>query len=203
MPLGDSITYGTFPGGYRKDLANYLTTNGIKYDYVGASNLNPANGIDPDHNGYPGYRTDQILAKLSSWLSVNPDLILLHLGTNDLMQGKTISFAINNLKAIIEQSTVNAPNRRVYLSTIIPILNAGERTPATGVVEEYNRQVRSLVESFVALGRKVTLVDMNNSSIFAVNPIMNATQPGDGIHPGQQGYTEMAKQWIAAILRNK
>ncbi len=199
MPLGDSITYGTFPGGYRKDLANYLSTNGINFDYVGASQLNPANGVDPDHNGYPGYRTDQILSKLPSWLALNPEMVLLHLGTNDLMQGKTTSFAINNLKSIINLITTNAPHRRVYVATIVPIINAGDRTPAPGVVESYNAQIRNLVQTSVNEGRKVTLVDMNNSAIFPVNPIMNAAQPGDGIHPGQQGYTEMAKLWMAAI----
>ena len=85
MPLGDSITRGTndtnypngyIPGGYRKNLQTLLTAAGFSYDFVGSKNDNAAAGMDPDHNGTNGIRTDQVLANLSGWLAVQPDTVV-------------------------------------------------------------------------------------------------------------------------------
>ncbi|RYD26732.1 MAG: GDSL family lipase, partial [Verrucomicrobiaceae bacterium] len=130
MPLGDSITRGTndinypngsIPGGYRKELGIRLANAGLDYDFVGEKNDNAASGMDPDHNGNNGYRTDEILANLPTWLAADPDVVLLKAGTNDILQDKTVASAAANLSSVIDLITTNAPHRRVYVSTVIPI----------------------------------------------------------------------------------
>ncbi|MEO6477770.1 MAG: GDSL-type esterase/lipase family protein [Luteolibacter sp.] len=212
MPLGDSITYGfnginypngSPPGGYRKQLGIRLAGAGISYDFVGNSNLNPAPGIDPDHNGYPGIRTDQALSALSGWLAVNPDVVLVHLGTNDMIQHVAIGTAIGNLSQIIQQITVNSPNRKLYVATIIPIIDTRDgHTPAEWkvIIDAYNDQVRSLVAQYANQGRKVFLTDMSAGLVYTFSdPSKNFFQPGDGTHPGQAGYNQMGDFWFGAI----
>ncbi len=209
MPLGDSITRGTsdinypngsIPGGYRKELGSRLASAGLAFDFVGAFSDNAASGMDPDHNGINGFRTDHLLANLSSWLTVNPDIVLLHAGTNDILQDIPVTTAANNLELLINNITSGAPGRRLYVSTLIPIQqNWLGRTAAylNGNVNTYNTRVRSLVAQYATLGRKVYLVEMNGSIVFTdPNPINNFYQPGDGLHPGQAGYNQMASIWF-------
>jgi len=212
MPLGDSITYGfnginhpngSIPGGYRRQLGIRLAAAGISYDFVGNSTLNPAAGSDPDHNGYPGIRTDQGLGNLSGWLASNPDVVIIHLGTNDMIQHVPISTAINNLSSLIDRITVGAPARKVYVATIIPIIDTRDgHTPAEWkvIVDAYNVQVRSLVQQHASLGRKVMLADMSTGLVYTdANPVNNVFQPGDGTHPALAGYNQMGNFWFNAI----
>ena len=86
MPIGDSITRGSWtpysvrndvPGGYRKTLFQQLVATGATVDFVGDKSDNAAAAIDPHHNGNDGWRTDQMLAALPTWLAADPDVVLL------------------------------------------------------------------------------------------------------------------------------
>lgn len=214
MPLGDSITRGTndinhpngsIPGGYRRELGIRLGDAGMAYDFVGENNDNAAPGLDPDHNGNNGFRTDEMLAGLSTWLAVNPDVVMLHAGSNDILQDipNVVATASANLSSLIETITDDAPHRRLYVATIIPITqdwNGKTAAYLNGNANAYNTQVRNLVQSHAGQGRNVTLVDMSTSIVLTgPTPVQNFYQPGDGIHPGQAGYNQMGTIWFNAI----
>jgi hypothetical protein len=94
MPLGDSITQGDASGepnedlqaSYRLVLWDLLADAGYDVDFVGS--LNSGSDIldfDPHHEGHPDWRDDEIALNIYDWLVWNPaDIILLHIGTNDL-----------------------------------------------------------------------------------------------------------------------
>ncbi len=217
MPLGDSITRGTndinypngsIPGGYRKGLGQSLKNASLQHDFVGEKTDNAAPDMDPDHNGNNGFRTDEILANLPQWLQKTPDIVLLKAGTNDILQDIPVGTAAANLSALIEAITADAPNRYLYVSTVLPITQDWQgRTAAylNGNANAYNTQVRNLVTQFAGQGRKVKLVDTNASIV--LNPVpgdpsQNFFQTGDGIHPGQAGYNQMAQIWFGVISAN-
>ena len=218
MPLGDSITRGTndinwpngsIPGGYRKELGIRLASGGFTYDFVGGSTENAAVGMDPDHEGRNGLSTSQVLSNLPTSLTAAPDVVLLHIGTNDILNNISVSTAAANLGAIINAITVNAPNRRLYVATILPITQAWPPPPQqplytaatlNGNANAYNVQVRNLVTQYANLGRKVYLVEMNGGIVLTnTNPLLNFYQPGDGVHPGQAGYDQMGVIWANAV----
>src|SRR6266568_8089483 len=87
MPLGDSITGG--PGCWRALLWDNLQSAGYTtIDFVGTL---PDGGCqtapyDGDNEGHGGYLATGIANQnqLPGWLSAtNPDIVLMHLGTND------------------------------------------------------------------------------------------------------------------------
>jgi len=108
MPLGDSITEGTqVPGGYRIGLWQRTAAAGYRVDLVGSQFNGPTALGDHDHEGHPGWRIDQIDANISGWLgSTSPRSVLLHIGTNDVLQNYNLGGAPNRLSTLIDHITV-------------------------------------------------------------------------------------------------
>ncbi len=212
LPIGDSITRGTndaagdIPGGYRKKLSELLAASMVDFDFVGSRTDNAAAGMDPDHSGVNGQRTDEMTATLPALLGRKPDTVLLMTGTNDILQGVPVTTAVGNLRHLIETLALSDSNRRVHVSTILRITQDWEGRTAASLnakADEYNIEVRELVQEQAALGRRVSLVDMNALLVYTdSDPDRNVFQPGDGIHPGQAGYDQMAEIWHNFVNTN-
>eukprot|EP01050_Picozoa_sp_SAG11_P033412 SAG11_NODE_11338_length_767_cov_2.606287_1_plen_190_part_10 len=106
LALGDSITWGCgsqagpgdipgcggLCGGYRIPLIGALSQAGYNVTTMGRATSGPtwAPRVWTHHAGYPGWRIDQIDAVLKLEMATSPtppDLITIHLGTNDCGQG--------------------------------------------------------------------------------------------------------------------
>ena len=110
MPLGDSITVGTLNGpeppadikvGYRKPLYDSLLAAGFTFDFLGAGTDGyGVTNFDYDHEGHGGWTAANIawgmnggypIDGVRAWLDNNPaDIILLHIGTNQLTQNTDV-----------------------------------------------------------------------------------------------------------------
>src|SRR5689334_21892333 len=107
MPLGDSITDGTqVPGGYRIGLWQRFGGGNYRVDLVGSQFNGPSSLGDHDHEGHPGWRIDQIDANIVSWLgNTSPRTVLLHIGTNDVLQDFDRANAPARLSALVDHIT--------------------------------------------------------------------------------------------------
>jgi lysophospholipase L1-like esterase len=189
MPLGDSITEGTqVPGGYRIGLWQRLAAGGYRIDFVGTQYNGPASLGDHDHEGHPGWRIDQIDANIAGWLgTAAPRTVLLHIGTNDVLQNYNLAGAPSRLSALIDHITAGAPAADVFVATIIPLASASQEA----AVRTFNAAVPGIVQSKVNAGKRVHLVDMHAA--------LTAADLTDGIHPTAAGYDKMAATWYAAL----
>ncbi|WP_327048572.1 lectin [Microbispora sp. NBC_01189] len=189
MPLGDSITEGTqVPGGYRIGLWQRLASGRYTTDFVGSQYNGPGNLGDHDHEGHPGWRIDQIDANITGWLrTYTPRTVLLHIGTNDVLQNYNVSSAPQRLSTLIDHITSAAPNADVFVATIIPLSNSGQESAA----RTFNAALPGIVQSKVNSGKHVYLVDMHSK--------LTTGDLTDGIHPTAGGYDKMAAAWYAAL----
>lgn len=189
MPLGDSITEGTqVPGGYRIGLWQRLAAGGYRVDLVGTQFNGPSALGDHDHEGHPGWRIDQIDANIGGWLqNTTPRTVLLHIGTNDVLQNYNLSGAPGRLSNLIDRITAAAPSADVFVATIIPLSNAGQENAA----RTFNAAIPGIVQGKVNAGRRVHLVDMHSA--------LTTADLIDGIHPTATGYDKMAATWYAAL----
>jgi lysophospholipase L1-like esterase len=189
MPLGDSITEGTqVPGGYRIGLWQRLAAAGYRVDLVGTQANGPASLGDHDHEGHPGWRIDQIDASIGGWLSsAQPRTVLLHIGTNDILQNVDVAGAPSRLSALIDHITAAVPAADVFVATIIPLASAGQE--AAG--RTFNAALPGIVQSKVNAGRHVHLVDMHAA--------LTTADLVDGVHPTAGGYDKMAAVWYSAL----
>jgi lysophospholipase L1-like esterase len=189
MPLGDSITHGEeIPGGYRIGLCQRFVSNKIQVQFVGSQSNGPADACGTSHEGHPGWRIDMIDANIVGWLrATNPQTVLLHIGTNDVLQNFNLGTAPARLSALIDHITATVPNAQVFVATIIPIANATAEARA----RTFNAAVPGIVQSKVNAGKHVHLVNMANA--------LTTADLIDGIHPNAGGYDKMAATWFTAL----
>jgi lysophospholipase L1-like esterase len=189
MPLGDSITEGTqVPGGYRIGLWQRFSSGGNRVDLVGSQFNGPSSLGDHDHEGHPGWRIDQIDANIVGWLrTYTPHTVLLHIGTNDVLQNYNLSGAPGRLSTLVDHITATVPDAEVFVATIIPLANSGQEAN----VRTFNATIPGMVSSKANAGKHVHLVDMHSA--------LTAADLIDGIHPTATGYDKMAATWYAAL----
>jgi acyl-CoA thioesterase-1 len=193
LPLGDSITRGRIDHwSYRRDLEVALTDAGCSFNFVGTES-GPSSGpgvplSDRDHEGHSGLRTDQIRARLSNWLPGNQhDWALVHVGTNDVLQGTSITAARTNISQIIDKLRGANPNVDILLAQVIPNLPANE-----AAVVALNDQIASLAAQKDTPASRVIVVDhYSGYSTFNHNY--------DQIHPNNAGEALMAGRWFDAL----
>lgn len=189
MPLGDSITDGgDSMGGYRLDLWKKLVqTDGAKIDFVGSLNGGPDDLGDKDHEGHIGWNIKELDAQINGWMSSSkPDIVLLHIGTNDLDQGASASEMETNLKKLITDIYAAKPDTALVVSSLI-ITTVGEKATWTA----YNASIPGIVNEFKSQGKNITYVDMSNS--------LTEADLDDGAHPTWEGYSKMANVWYPIV----
>ena len=213
MPLGNSITrgFGSSPQpttflanyGYRLTLYNSLTAANYDFDFIGSQSHGGISGLpDADHEGHGGLRADQIKNNVAGYLANNPpDVMLLHIGTNDLIQNQTPQNARDDLDGILDIIYQFDPHITVILAQVVA---QGSDTfsaipfqlPIKQVVYEYNALIPPLAQTHVSNGAKIVLVDMFNP----LGPPANyADNMYDNVHPNDAGYAKMTPVWFDAL----
>lgn len=190
-PIGDRISY-------RYKLYQLITEAGYSFDYVGSENAgnNFFNNTEMDDNaGFPGLDKEQLAYLLKygknlrtgqqitpgPYLYVYPaDIILLHIGTNNLTADATlVSALLDNIR--------NYDSHVIIL--VARIINRMTYSPLTTT---YNDNVENMV---TARGdSKIIMVNMETGAGINYN-----TDMFDNLHPNTAGYNKMAAKWFEAI----
>ncbi len=190
MPVGDSVTEGVgTPSGnsYRGWLFNQLMGEVNYVNFVGSSR--DGTMLDPDNEGHSGWKINDIAGIISGSLSkYRPNLVTLHIGTNDINGNIDVDAAPNRLSALIDRIFAFAPDATLLTAAIITSKNAN----TAARVATYNQHVREIVQARANAGQRIILVDMG-----AVNP----NDLSDDLHPNDSGYQKMATAWNAGIER--
>ena len=208
------------PGGYRLPLYKRLTRAGYTVKYLGTSdvfgtstsgiqnpeeaNPSPSLGENVHHEGHSGARLNQMITRFST-ASVKaviaeqgvPDVITLHLGTNDFgMDGDTVDNAFAEMKRLIYMLNGSGeatgdkplyPNATIFVAKIMPRADDGLMTNKIG---PFNEKLATYVTSLAS--DKLVLVDLGMANNYGL-------LRHDGLHPSTEGYAQMAKEWFEAI----
>lgn len=191
MPLGASITWGTSStdgNGYREALRRHLADDaGVPVDLVGSQRSGTA--ADNDNEGHPGYRIDAVAAGADAWIAAaRPDVVLLNVGTNDMLQNYDLPGAPARLSALVDQILRAAPAATVVMSTLVPSPDATVQSR----VRAFNAQLPGIAQAKAAAGKKVRLADFHaNLTLADIGP--------DRIHPTDGGYLKLADVWYSAL----
>jgi lysophospholipase L1-like esterase len=206
LPLGDSITYGvgsSDKGGYRTFLWKDFVRNGYKARFVGSLSNGP-DDIDTHHEGHPGWRIDQISSHVTTWLLLyRPQIILLFIGTNDILQRHDVSHAPNRLSFLIGRITLILPRSTLIVASVTPLDNSKlyarlhSSFPSSvdfdANIIAYDAVIPAIVRSEAAQGKHVQYIDMYDA--------VPVSDVDDGIHPDDAGYALMANVWYGALVK--
>ncbi|HJZ39570.1 MAG TPA: GDSL-type esterase/lipase family protein [Bacteroidales bacterium] len=226
MPLGNSITQGWTDGsllenqmkGYRYDLKQLLQGAGYSIDFTGSESSGSAYFTDHQHAGIGGSRDQyvarllfdgyderndvQILVPARPYLDeYNPDIILLHIGTNDVTH-EADPGSIQQVSAILDlvDQYESRSDREVivFLAMIINrkkpwVAGSGYQTTV-----DFNIDIKAMALARIAAGDKLVIVDMEHDAGF----VYDATDMADNLHPNAAGYLKMANLWHSSIVNN-
>lgn len=193
MPLGDSITQADRNhNSYRRPLWLKLQSAGYEVNFVGSTRSNylgnaPKSDFDQDHEGHWGWRTDEVLTQIDRWSQdAKPDIVLIHLGTNDVLGGRSFASTIAQLQKIIEVLRQRNPKIKILLAQLIP--SAG----GEALTQQFNQQIATVARSINSQTSPVLLVDQ-----FSGFNVQQDTY--DGLHPNESGEQKMAVRWFQSL----
>ncbi len=189
MPLGDSITHGIpSNSGYRSHLWYKIVNAGDTADFVGSRNVGAeiTPSFDTNNEGHPGWTSYEIAERIHGYMTQSqPNIVLLHIGTNDY------STSISGVNSILNQIDIyeqeSGKTVKVFVATII------DKRDGFIIINGFNANLKRLVDSRKKDGDKLTLVDMYN------NAGLTSADYADNTHPNDNGYKKMADVWFKAL----
>ena len=245
MPIGDSITHGyQSSGGYRKYFYHFLSDE-YDIDMVGPNSDYPDTftwlkeevTYDTDHCGYSGYaiqymdetETRQgILETLQdgNYLQTyDPDIIMLQIGTNDILSAYNDGIT-DRLENLINYISDNTSDDTVIFVSTIPHIDAVKvfdwcwaygdvkysNTPEdfneiiNGYVDKYNNSIPILVDKLQDEGKNVEFADIyrtqpSNDLEENLMIIENDKYLEDGVHPTEKSYAKIGLNWANTIYK--
>ncbi|MDJ0782529.1 MAG: putative Ig domain-containing protein [Desulfosarcinaceae bacterium] len=218
LPLGDSITKDSRgpsdtrdveeKNGYRLPLANLLDNNLYWFDYMGTENDGDPALFDTQHAGWGGIQDDQLSDLLDDGglpaflgggqVTNGPyledsrniaDVILLHIGTNELgVPPDTVG-----VEEVLKEIDEALPHATVLLAQIIN--RREDADPADrAATTQFNGQLATLAQDRIEQGDKIIVVDMETGA--GLNYAVGGSDMFDRLHPSVNGYAKMGTHWF-------
>jgi len=111
-----------------------------------------------------------------------PSKIFIMIGTNDLSNGKSVDYIIENYKKIIRLITASTPGTRIYIQSVIPTDDALHYTRRNSDIIMINARLREIAEV-----NAITYIDL--FELFRLeNNKLNPEYSVDGLHLNGKGY---------------
>ncbi len=204
--VGDSITQGGKENRpeytYRFPLQQMLRAEGISFDFIGSQHaglqpkatwpdIAPGVPFDPDHEGYYGQKTADVVRKAeAAWTDASPapDIVLIHLGTNDQNNPPYVA-TVPPLREFIAFLRTKNPHVVILLGQLN--FNHSEGASAMRPLLE------ALATELSTITSPVRTVDHYKG--WQENPKAADADTFDWAHPNPQGQEKMAANWLAAL----
>jgi lysophospholipase L1-like esterase len=194
MPLGDSITGS--PGCWRALLWSRLQSAGItNVDLVGTL---PPQGCgvtyDGDNEGHGGILATNMADgnQLPPWLAAtHPDIVMMHLGTNDVWSGRTPSVILTAFSKLVDQMRASNPSMKILVAKIIPMgTQACAECPQR--VIDFDNTIQGWANGKTTGQSPIIVVDQWTG-------FNTATDTTDGVHPNNNGNQKISDRWFPQL----
>ena len=235
MCMGDSITFGSgMPGSYRKFLYNNLIKKGYKIKMVGAKDnkiekyYNNENSseffeYEDDNSGFSAFTISQYgkrkglleILKKNKCLKLNPNIIILQIGTNNAMDNYNFDKTIKDFISLIDYMLNNISNNTIIFVATIPDMDPNVkkvyswfknyrkkkkkikakqvRINVNNYVAKFNNKIKEIIENYRNNNYNIRIGDLN-PVIKDVDNLMF-----DGVHPNNEGYKKIADFWTDIV----
>lgn len=204
LNFGDSRVDGAPPEfeSYRYELWKKLVQNDWEIDFVGPYqddfNYPIVNGMpfDPDHAGVGGYQTTDGLDVIDVLLERLPqlDVVLMDLGGNDLLEGRSVDATIANVNQLIDIIQAEYPNVTIFVEQIAPGISSIMTAELTPLFNDFNAQIAQVASQQTSTSSKVIAIDMYTGFTDAYL--------ADALHYNEAGAKFVADRYYTAMDAN-
>lgn len=213
MPLGDSLTAGGYnlncvwhqeggfntgcewfeEGGYREHLWRRLKNENYNFDFVGSLTHGQMFFPDAEHEGHSGWKIHEVDSITEAALTkFDPDVVLLIVGSNDLIKAYEIESAPLRLRELVKKILAHRPDIELFVGSPITtnnlILNSR--------IQIYNWTIEKEISQLRDQYPNLHWVDMYRESKIG----QGKDDLTDGVHPTVLGYQKMAGVWFHALV---
>jgi acyl-CoA thioesterase I len=184
--------------GYRAFLRDKLAAAGIKSSFVGSVEVVG----ELAHEGHSGWTIGDLdfCVENANWLEeTQPDIILLHIGTNDMGWAHPPDQMLDDLRLLLEHIYAHGPKTHVIVAQVMAVTSNLRSfyvtLPELGndTLAKYNAGIPAIVADFQKAGFNVSLVDMTE--------VIESDADFDwmGLHPMGEATERMADVWLEAL----
>lgn len=143
-------------------------------------------GISSYTLGHGGWKSDQILDNIDEFATKNrPDIVLLHIDTNDLNANNSPESIIENIRGIIQKLRNYNSNVKVLLAQIIPDGNPDKSPPLNSLIPGLASQISTSQSPVIVVDQYSSFNDSSDTL--------------DTYHPNDTGESKMASRWFNAL----
>ncbi len=186
MFVGNSITKGGgLDGGFRREIYHKFLESKIWVDFVGR--FQDGNFPDAEHEGISGQRADEVLANINTILATNPpDIVVLHIGTNDINQNQSPSATVDEVSSILDEIIRFGQDQQRIIPTVLAKIVAREPgTSRAQATQTYNMLLEEMANRRIQAGDPIHLVDLETL-------LNHPDDYYDELHPNCLGHQKMA-----------
>jgi hypothetical protein len=163
---------GQSTNGYREELRSRLVAAGQTVDFVGT--LKSGSMSDNDNEGHSGWVISQVRGVIQPAIALKPNVVLIHLATNDLNRGNNPSEpdaqAPTRLGQLIDDILAKLPNAAIFVAKIVGTTNSGLQQK----FDTYNAAIPGVVKARTDKGFKLFVVDQS---------VVKGSELSDTLHP--------------------
>jgi hypothetical protein len=196
LPVGDSITFGiNQEGSYRIELFHKAVQATQKITYTGTLQNGPQT-VDSmpfprRYEATSGITINGISTQITNNKTLNmpTDIIIVHIGTNDMYMNTSSANPTDapaNLGKLLDKLIAGMPNALIVVAKIIPLQSGAS------AVTTYNNAIPGVVQTRVAAGAHIIIVDLNTG-------FPPSGMSSDNVHPNTSGYAWMGDRLYDAI----
>jgi lysophospholipase L1-like esterase len=142
---------------------------------------------------------DLVRGQLAQGVALNPDLVTVGIGINDIGHGLTLEQFSKNYEEIL--STLKEKTHAQIVVTNLPDVSSAPRIPSV-MRSEYQRQIDQFCQ------RLVEIAERHGVTVFDIYTITKEELPShpeyfsaDGFHPSDEGYELWATQMWPTVAR--
>lgn len=190
LTLTASITFGyhsTDGNGYRKDLEDLLAPI-ANVTYIGTQcSGSMTNG---NNEGHPGFVISQMEAVAAPDLSQKPNVVLVYVGTNDMLYPVEPATAPQRMAALVSYLAGQLPQALIVVGNLFletdPVVQAR--------IDTFNKDLPAAIQPLQAKGVNAVIADFSTV-------LTKADLHCDGEHPNDVGYAKMARVFFDSLLQ--
>jgi len=163
---------GQSTNGYREELRTKLVAAGKTVEFVGTQRSGSMS--NNQNEGHSGWVISQVRGVIQPAIALKPNVVLIHLATNDLNRGNNPAEPDNQaptrLGALIDDILAKLPDAAIFVAKIVGTTNSGLQQK----FDTYNAAIPGVVSARTAKGSKLFVVDQS---------VVKGSELSDYLHP--------------------